>query len=289
MNQASQYLLKLAKQKLQAYTIHSNAKAAMITGSTATGQADYYSDVEMFIYYDKLPSKQELQIARQQNQGSQPIRTFEDEEQRFFGEFYYINNVQFQVGNSTIKFWEEEEMATVLEKLDVTSAAQKALLGMLECIPVYGDELILQWKRQIADYPDALARKMVEHYLNFFPLWAVKEHLAARDTTLFQHQIRLEAGQNLLGVLAGLNRLYYSTFQLKRMKQFIEQMRIAPQDLYLRLETIYRQEPLAVTDLLKKLIAETAELVELHLPVIDTSKVRQSLERQPYTWTPKTD
>jgi hypothetical protein len=24
----------------------------MVTGSTATGQADVYSDVEMFIYYD---------------------------------------------------------------------------------------------------------------------------------------------------------------------------------------------------------------------------------------------
>ena len=170
MNQASQYLLALAKQKLQAYTAHPNAKAAMITGSTATGQADCFSDVEMFIYYDKLPSKQELQLARQQNRGSEPIRIFEDEEQRFFGEFYYINDVQFQIGNSTIEFWEKEEMATVLEKLDVTSPAQKALSGMLECVPVYGKESILQWKRQIANYPDALARKMVEKHLDFFPL-----------------------------------------------------------------------------------------------------------------------
>ena len=288
MNQASQYLLALAKQKLQAYTAHPNAKAAMITGSTATGQADYYSDVEMFIYYDKLPPKEQLQSARQQNQGSEPIITFEDEEQRFFGEFYYIDSVQFQIGNSTIQFW-EEEMATVFEKLDVTSPAQKALSGMLECIPVYGEELISQWKQQIANYPDSLARTMVEKHLNFFPLWAVKEHLAARDTTLFQHQIRLEAGQNLLGVLAGLNRLYYSTFQLKRMKQFIEQMSIAPQDLYLRLETIFRQEPLSATDLLKELIAETVKLVELHLPEIDTSEVKRSLERQPHKWTPQTD
>lgn len=289
MNQESQYLLALAKQKIKAYTAHPDAKAAMITGSTATGQADYHSDVEMFIYYDKLPTKEELQSVREQNRGSEPIRTFEDEEQRFFGEFYYIDDVQFQIGNSTIKFWEEEEMATVLEKLDVTSPAQKALSGMLECIPMYGEELILQWKQQIANYPDALAHKMVKHYLNFFPIWAVKEHLAERDTTLFQHQIRLEAGQNLLGVLAGLNRLYYSTFQFKRMKQFIEQMSIAPQDLYPRLETIYRQQPLAATDCLKELIAETVELVELRLPEINTSKVRQSLERQPYTWTPRTD
>lgn len=287
MNLASKYLLALAKQKIQAYITHPLAKAAMITGSTATGEADLYSDVEMFIYYDRLPPIEELQLVRLRNQGSEPIATFEDPDQRFFGEFYYIDEVQFQIGNSTIEFW-EGEMSTVFEEFDVTSPAQKALSGMLDCIPVYGEEIISHWKQQIADYPDALVQVMVEKHLNFFPLWSVREQLAARDTTIFQHQIRLEAGQNLLGVLAGLNRLYYSTFQFKRMKQFIDRMDIKPQDLYVRLENLYYQEPLSCADELKKLIAETIELVELHLPQVDTSKVKASLERQPHTWTLKT-
>lgn len=66
-------------------------------------------------------------------------------------------------------------------------------------------------------------------------------------------------------------------------------MSIAPQNLYLRLETIYQLEPLAAAERLKQLIVETVELVELHLPEINTSKARQSIERQPYTWTPTTD
>ena len=41
MNQ-SQYLLTLAKQKIKPYINHPQAKAAMVTGSTATGQADFY-------------------------------------------------------------------------------------------------------------------------------------------------------------------------------------------------------------------------------------------------------
>jgi hypothetical protein len=98
----------------------------------------------------------------------------------------------------------------------------------------------------------------------------------------------LEAGQNLLGVLAGLNRLYYSTFQFKRMKQFIEQMNIAPENLYLRLESVYHQEPVSTANQLKELVAETVELVELHLPEINTTKVRRSLERQPHFWKPVT-
>ncbi len=57
---------------------------------------------------------------------------------------------------------------------------------------------------QASQYLLALAkRNILEKYLDFFPLWALQERLAARDTKLFQHQIRLEAGQNLLGVLDG--------------------------------------------------------------------------------------
>ena len=78
MNQASQYLLALAKRNIQAYIANSEAKAAMVTGSTATGQADFYSDVEMFIYYDELPSIEKLRSAREQNRGSEPILTFDD-------------------------------------------------------------------------------------------------------------------------------------------------------------------------------------------------------------------
>jgi hypothetical protein len=48
----------------------------------------------------------------------------------------------------------------------------------------------------------------------------------------------------------------------------------------MRLESIYHQKPLATANQLKELIAETVDLVELHLPEIDTAKVKRSLERQ---------
>ena len=287
MNEVSQYLLALAKQQIQAYTAHPQAKAAMITGSTATGQADYYSDVEMFIYYDQLPPKEALQLVRQQNQGSKPTRVFDGHGEGHFGEFYFVDDVDFQVGHWTVSFL-EQEIATVLQELDVDSPRQKILSGILDCVPVYGESLILKWQREISNYPDALAGAMVRKYFKFFPIWALQSHLAERDATLFQHQIRLEIGQNLLGVLAGLNRLYYSTFQFKRMRQFIDCMNFAPDNLYLRLENIYHQEPLSAANQLRELVYETVELVEQHMPEIDTSKVRQSLDRQERTWKPKT-
>ena len=285
MSEASRYLLALAKQKIQAYTNHPLAKAAIIAGSTATGEADYYSDIEMFIYYEQLPTKEELQLARQRNKGAEPIRIFDGGSEGHFGEFYFVDGVQFQVGNSTIASC-EREIAAVLEDLDVDSPRQKILSGILDAIPVYGDDLILQWKQKIADYPDALAHAMVKKYLDFFPVWALQSHLAARDATLFFHQIRLEIGQNLLGVLAGLNQVYYSTFQFKRMRKFIESLNISPHNLYERIEQLFRQEPLSASSEIQALVRETVDLIEQHMPEIDTSKVRAALDREEHIWSP---
>lgn len=64
-------------------------------------------------------------------------------------------------------------------------------------------------------------------------------------------------------------------------------MQIAPENLYTRLESLYHQEPLSAAAQLKALVAETVALVELHMPDIDTSEVRQSLDRQKHMWSPK--
>ena len=47
MNQASQYLLALARRNARAYAAIPRAKAVMVTGSVAEGESDCYSDIDM--------------------------------------------------------------------------------------------------------------------------------------------------------------------------------------------------------------------------------------------------
>ena len=68
------------------------------------------------------------------------------------------------------------------------------------------------------------------------------------------------------------------------MGQFIESLDVAPDNLYQRLEQAYRQEPLTVVTELQALVRETVDLVEQHMPEVDTSKVRLALDRQEHTW-----
>ena len=68
------------------------------------------------------------------------------------------------------------------------------------------------------------------------------------------------------------------------MRNFIKEMNITPQNLYERLESIYTQEPLSAANQLKELVAETVDLVELHMPDIDISKIKNSLLSQEHNW-----
>jgi hypothetical protein len=81
-------------------------------------------------------------------------------------------------------------------------------------------------------------------------------------------------------VLAGLNRLYYSTFQFKRMRRFVAAMGIAPAALADRIEAMLVAEPAAAIAALERLVGEVVDLVERHMPEADTAAVRRALARR---------
>ncbi|MBW4539529.1 MAG: hypothetical protein KME43_10355 [Myxacorys chilensis ATA2-1-KO14] len=283
MTDRTQYLLELAKRNVKAYIANPKTKAVMVAGSVAEGLCDEYSDCDVMLYYDELPSEEELHLARQQNHGSELIGILGDRQNGAFGESFLMDGIEFQFAHATIAQW-EQEMATVLEEFDVPSPITKMLYGTSIGIPLYGEALIQQWKAKVVNYPDGLAQTMVEHYLKFFAIWGMQEKLAKRDTTLWYYQILLESAQNLLGVLSGLNHLYYSTFQFKRMSRFIEQMEIAPENLASRLEGLFRHEAAVAVNELESLVRETVELVKIHMPQVNTSAARQKLGWRQQPW-----
>lgn len=280
--EASRLLLALARQNAQIYARHPYARAILVTGSVAEGVSDFYSDLDMIVYYDKLPAQEELSAACQQNKGAER-RILAQSEQGELLEAYQVNGVECQIDHTTLAVW-EHDMATVLEDLDVTTPLQKALAGTLIGIPLYGESLIRSWQTRIATYPEALALAMVRHYLNFFPIWSIESRMATRDATIWLQQLRVEIAYNLLGVLAGLNRTYYSSFQLKRVRRFIVSLAIAPDNFADRLEAVFHMEMSAAIPQITALVSETVKLVEQHMPEVDTIPVRQRLERRQISW-----
>ncbi|MGG6240869.1 hypothetical protein ACQ4N7_19785 [Nodosilinea sp. AN01ver1] len=255
----------------------------MITGSVAEGRCDEFSDCDVMLYYDELPTTAELDQARQQNRGAELVEILGDRQMGAFGETFRLNGVECQFAHTAIAQW-EAEMSTVLEKFQVQPGIMKMLHGTLIGIPLHGEALIQRWKDNIANYPEQLAQAVIEHHLKFFPLWGVQDKLSRRDATLWYYQILVESAQNILGVLSGLNRLYFSTFQFKRMGKFIQQMDIAPPNLAVRLEGLFYQEPSVAALQLEALVQDTVVLVERHMPQIDTSAAKRQVGWRQRPW-----
>ena len=176
-------------------------------------------------------------------------------------------------------------MKSVLEEFDTSATAQKAVEGLLRGIPLHGADVIQRWQDHARSYPDGLARAMVQANLKFFPIWRVQDWVAARDMTLCVYETLVESSYRILGILAGLNRLYFSSFRFKRQHQFIRQLQFAPHNLAERLENLFKLEYGSAVAELERLIEETVRQVETQMPEIDTSRLRRDLGKRRAPWT----
>jgi hypothetical protein len=139
---------------------------------------------------------------------------------------------------------------------------------------LYGGEQIAGWQEKAAQYPDGLARAMVRAHLRFYPRWLLEGMIAGRGDLLWLHEVLIQEQRKILGVLLGLNQIYHHG-ELKRLDRLVERMVIAPAHLSARLRQILQAEPLAAIDQIQALIEETLDLIDRHLPEVETSEARQ--------------
>lgn len=248
--EASCYLIALAKHNAQVYATLPTLRAIFLTGSASEGVSDFYSDVDTILYYDELPSEAELVTTAEHNQGSDR-RLLAPRSDEGVIESYQVHGVECQFAHSIIASW-ENEMNAVLEKLEVDTPIQKALGGLLDAIP----------------------------------LWGMQGRLNPRDATIWINQILVDNSHHLLGVLAGLNHLYFSTFQFKRMRHFIDKMSIAPPNLVDRIDSVFAGDPMRGAEQIEALVRDTLPLIEQHLPQVDTTRVRQRIGWRQEAWQP---
>jgi hypothetical protein len=279
----SRYLVKLAQRIADAYLAAAAPDAILLTGSAATGDSDEYSDLDLIVYYDRLPLPEHLAAARATLQPSDSRVIASDEDGSTIEELT-LQGVTCQVAHLSLTAW-ERDMASVLEEHTPATVVEKAIGGLLEGMPLHGADVIAGWRAGAAVYPDALARATVEHYLRFFPLWLIGERWQARDATLFYYESLVDTSLNLVGVLAGLNRRYFSRFQFKRLHQFVAAMAWVPERFADRLDGLFRLDPVTAGIAMEQLVAETLALVEAQMPGVSTAPAGRHLGARPQPWT----
>jgi hypothetical protein len=268
MEPASEHLRLLGRRIVGEALKRVTLRAALLAGSAGRGDADHYSDIDLLLYVDRIPLPEVAAGVRQAVGGigggprGRPTEQFSTEE-------FDLNGVRVELSFVAVS-WMDARLDDLLERLiDFDSPSQKILSGLLEGFPLYGEEQIGRWKARVERYPEPLRRKMVERYWSFFPLWYGSAAMAKRDAELWRLDVLMDAAFNLLGVLAGLNRLYFTRFQFKRTRAYVASMKLAPARLAERLESLFHLDPESAAAELGRLVKETAALVEQELPGFD--------------------
>jgi hypothetical protein len=219
---------------------HTAPDASLLAGSIASGGADEHSDLDLLLYYRALPPDEAIAASRDELAASD-LKVIAPRSEAGLLEQFAVDGVQCQVGHMTLADVDATIRKVVLD-LDPDPYAMKELGGLHDAVALSGADVIGRW-RAAAQYTDALQQTIVDRHWKIFPLWRLQEHIAARDAELWRRQILVDGAYDLLAVLAAANRVWFSSFQLKRTRKLVGQLDDAPPDLAGRLESLFTLTP----------------------------------------------
>lgn len=269
---ATTVLQALAKRLADSYIAHARPRAILLVGSAATGDADEYSDLDLLVYSDDVPPDEVVaetprELGAEGYQGTSWSDESGEPDERGYSERYSLDGIECQVGHMSVGAFEREIKRLVVDN-EFDEELLKIMSGLFEGLPLSGEELIARWRRKAA-YTEALQRTTIEKRWKFFPWWYFEERLRARDATAWRFDVLVQSAYGIVGVLAALNHLYFSTFEFKRASRFISRLEVAPVNLAARLNALFDSDERHSTAEVERLVAETQALVAERFPDID--------------------
>lgn len=253
---------------------------SFVSGSTVEGIADARSDVDMSVVFKVLPPEEVLRAACR----------------RVPGEWFWQRGnvadglvVCFLVDGIEVQIGYNHEAALVhdlddvLVRHDPDTPNHKLAEGVLKAWPLVAPDRLAALQQRLADFPPALGQAMVRRGLAADVSWRGMAQLLHRDTALWCRDLQVDACYRLLLMLCGLNRRYFTRFQVKRIHRLAAQLAIAPEALAFRIEAMLMAQPPRAFAQLHQLEGEVLDLVALHMPQVDLAAVH--LRRQAFVPT----
>lgn len=275
MNDASRWRLELAQDIADIYAAQPGVQMVIATGSAARGVADAWSDLDLMAYWDEVPDPAWLGTPPLAGTGAS--RFTAQGSGGGYLEQYRLGALKIDVGHGSVAGLAERiDDVTVRHSTEPT--AQKVASGLQHAIALYGAGAYEQHRARVAAYPDALALKMVQQHLFFMPAWTHERQSLDRGDLFGFYDLVCDVVRNLMGVLAGLNRVYYPTHpEPKWTAWYLTRMPLQPDGTHEAITALLAQPTHETIAAFYAVIEATVALVEQHLPAADTTTARAVL------------
>ncbi len=270
---ANAWRIEMSRELAQIYSKHKAVKMIVLGGSPTHGLADQYSDLDIIVYWDKMDDDW-LKAAPLRNTAGTRVSEIVMAEGAVYLESYKYGNLKADFGHLTLGSW-DEWVGSFVNDLNIDGGLQKMISGFLTSIPLYGDELVTEHKQRIPVYPDGMAEMVVSRNLALLVEGCLLHQGWDRKDLLFYYDGLCLMFKRVIGMLAGLNRVYCSLDEPRWIEHELNRMAIKPSQTWGRILTALQSPGPEAVVILEELLAETIELVRENMPEVDLSRLEQ--------------
>lgn len=280
MNEASRWRYDFARGIAPVYASNPDVAAVLVSGSTARGHADRYSDIELGVFWRRPPTDAERQAAADGIDGDLHRLFPYDPVEEVWSDDYFLgrasreqpkSGVLLEVGHYTVDYV-GRTFDAVLRQHDPDAGKLNFVSGIVDSVPLHNTELVQGWQARAAPYPYGLTLSVARRYAQIDHFWRSEMWLARGENLMMLYESFVRAQQKMLHVLLALNKVYY--FKFKWLDVVVGRLEHKPPDLVARLRRVYRAPPAEGTREVAALVEETYDLIEQQLPEIDVDWLR---------------
>ena len=273
VTEAARWRRQMVRPVLGWYAAVEGVDAVMLGGSTARGDADRWSDVEVGVFWRRPPTPAErLAVA-----GAADVRLVNVDGPPWDDHLYLgaprPDGLMVEVAH-TLTQTVENALDDLLVAGNPDGQVMQLAQGITDGREVAGPraEVVAGWQERVATYPRELAVAVVRHNGNIEKFWRWQMFFE-RDNPLLVAREFVRMVNQLLNVLYALNGRYSGhVLAFKRLDAL--DLPLAPPSLATRLRAVFEQPAPEGAQTLHDLIEETFDLVEHHLPEVDVNLLR---------------
>lgn len=270
---ASAWRQELVQPLLAAYAATPDVAAAALSGSAARRRSDRWSDVEIMVFWSRPPGEAE-RAGLAEGAGATVRRCFPFDE----GEQIWADDLAVGPDDMLVEVTHllvssaEQQLDRLLRRFDPDPLLLNFAQGVVDAVPAHGSALLDGWKSRLGVYPDELQSAVIRRSAQIDHFWRW-QMLVERQNPMLLAAAMGEVAGRLYATLLALNRRYGPS--LKSPDALSQPFDLAPPDFAARLRTSFSLTPAEQAAELARLVDETYDLVERHVPAVDVERLRR--------------